>query len=203
MPSMVWVRTVLKKACAVGQTKPVALPCSSARIEVLLSGVGAGERKVDVVEHARLGCARLAGRRRPQPLRERRHGGGVVVVEKGAVALGRAHGLGGGRRRHMRRVILRARLGREAGARGDDRGADQEGATRVVRLVVWLAHVSSLGMFRVGSWSPAVRCACPGEVDTGSPTRTCAKGPAWASCGTCASSPRAGPPIRGASAARS
>ena len=32
MPSIVCVRTVLKNACAVGQVKPVALPCSSAVI---------------------------------------------------------------------------------------------------------------------------------------------------------------------------
>src|SRR5436309_209961 len=32
MPSIVWVRSVLKNACALGQLKPVALPCSSALI---------------------------------------------------------------------------------------------------------------------------------------------------------------------------
>ena len=107
---------VLKNACAVGQTNPVALPCSSAvitssccaagraaerlavcalavrielreaaPIEFLLVRVGAGEREIDVVEHAGIGRARLARRAGHQPLGECLDGAAVVIVEERAV----------------------------------------------------------------------------------------------------------------------
>jgi hypothetical protein len=92
MPSIVWVRTVLKNACAVGHANAGALPCSSdddfvllcrseaaerlavglgamcvelrdaAPIKILLVGVGTRQREVDVVQYASIGRARLAGR---------------------------------------------------------------------------------------------------------------------------------------------
>ena len=133
MPSMVWVRSVLKNACGRGQPNSVALPLSSALItsfwrvgaelherrlvgllaigfervepapvEVLLVRIGAGEREIDVVEHAGVERARLARRARHQPFGEGRDGRGFVGVEERAVS-------GAGWMRDERRVAPRRR----------------------------------------------------------------------------------------------
>ena len=77
----------------------------------------------------------LARRGRPQPFGEGRDGGGVLVVEEGAVAVGARHRVRGGTGRRLRVVALRARFGHEPRAGGRaERGADQERATGLVVL---------------------------------------------------------------------
>ena len=137
MPSMVWVRSVLKNACGRGQPNSVALPLSSALItsfwrvgaelherrlvgllaigfervepapvEVLQVLVGAGEREIDVVEHARVERARLARRAGHQPLGEGRDGGGVVGIEERAVSGAGWMPVNGGLRRAAVLMVL-------------------------------------------------------------------------------------------------
>ena len=55
-------------------------------IELLLVGVRARKRQVDVVQHAGIGRPRQARRARHQPLGERRDGARIIVVEERAVA---------------------------------------------------------------------------------------------------------------------
>ena len=146
---MVCVRSVLKNACGVGQVKPVALPCSSARdhlvllggaelrerrvvglaaigferrqptpIEILLVGIGAGEREIDVIEHARIRAPGLPGA--PGISRSANAATvAVVVIEEGAVprAMRMRLGRGSGCRRPPDAVDASARSLRcEAGS---------------------------------------------------------------------------------------
>ena len=59
----------------------------AAAVEVLLVGVGAGQRKIDVVEHAGIARARLARCAGHQPFGKGRDRRRILVVEEGAMAL--------------------------------------------------------------------------------------------------------------------
>ena len=119
-----------------------------APIEILQVRIGAGERKIDVIEHTGVGGARLARCARHQPLGERRDGRRIVVIEKGAVpattgmCMVHRHGLG-----HF------LPLGRFGASLGQQRGggngpgshrcaADQKGAACFIVLFhVWFLRV--------------------------------------------------------------
>src|SRR5262249_28229749 len=127
----------------------------AAAVEVLHVAVRAGEREVDVVEHADLARPGRAGSGRPDPFGEGPDGGGVLVVEERAVALRACHRVRRGVGGRVRIGRLRLRLRHDAGG-GAERGADQEGATGLVVLavgvvVVVLTHAdSSHGIFLNG-----------------------------------------------------
>jgi hypothetical protein len=56
-----------------------------APIEILLAGISAGQRKIDVIEHTGVAGARLAGCSGHQPLGEFRNRNGKLVIEERAV----------------------------------------------------------------------------------------------------------------------
>src|SRR6266851_4006880 len=94
---MVCARSVLKNACAVGNSNSLALPCSTAPIEILLIRVSARKREIDVVDDVCVMGARLARRARHQPFGERRNRRGMLVIEQDAMAVEGLHrAIGGG-----------------------------------------------------------------------------------------------------------
>src|SRR5262249_20061562 len=76
----------------------------AAAVEVLLVGIGAGERKIDVVEDAGVARARLARCAGHQPLGEGRDRRRILFVEEGAMALASVMGVGGPRRARRPRL---------------------------------------------------------------------------------------------------
>ena len=144
-----------------------------APIEVLLIGIGAGERKVDVVEDiglARPGLPRRAGH---EPLGEGRDSGRIVGVEEGAMAVRMrvrrvSCGCGGG---PCLILVLGERVGRlQAGADRAYGRADQERAARLIML----AHAECLPGHNV--WLRAggrVRQACAALIKRASSRRVC------------------------------
>src|SRR5207253_8326357 len=59
----------------------------AAPVEILKIGVCAGERQINVIEHPRVACARLAGRTRHETFSECRDCRSIVVIEERAMPL--------------------------------------------------------------------------------------------------------------------
>jgi hypothetical protein len=109
----------------------------SAPVKILQIGVGAGERQIDIVEHAGIERAGLSGCPGHQPFGEGSNRRGIFVVEERAMA--------GARRMRVRcgSCLLQLRRGlrqglwcetRPRGRAGTGHRADQERAARFVVL---------------------------------------------------------------------
>jgi len=103
-------------------------------IEILLIGIGAGQREVDVIEHATIARARLARRAGHEPLGEGRDRGGILGVEERAEPAAVRMCVVGGRLLFSVFVVLGIGLGHQRRARcgPGDCGADQECAASFV-----------------------------------------------------------------------
>ena len=96
----------LSEGLAVGHTAVRLERGEAASIKVLLIRIGAREREVDVIEHTRLGRARLARGPRHQTLGKGGNGRRIVVIEESTMACSMPmHASFGGRGYHVALLV--------------------------------------------------------------------------------------------------